>query len=120
MKHEAIKKARKRMGFAPDVLELYEEVNPELLDVIEKFDEIVLKDGALPTKIKRLISFAIVVSQQAGEYCIEQQLKSAINAGASKEEILETLSVVLMTSGAPAVASSRDVVSGIKDWVERL
>jgi AhpD family alkylhydroperoxidase len=114
-RHEAIKKAKKLMGFSPDILDMYEKLNPELLDIISKFDDIILKDGALPTKTKRLIALGIIISNQCG-YCVEQQLKATFNAGATKEEIAELLGVVLLTSGAPAVASCRDVISGmIKD-----
>ena len=35
--HEAIKKARKLMGFSPDILDMYEKLNPQLLDVISDF-----------------------------------------------------------------------------------
>lgn len=107
--HEAIKKARKLMGFSPDILDMYEKLNPDLLDVISKFDDIILRDGALPTKTKRLIALGIIISNQCG-YCVEQQLKATINAGATKEEIAELLGVVLLTSGAPAVASCRDTI----------
>ena len=34
-KHGAIKQARKLMGFSPDVLDMYEELNPELLEIME-------------------------------------------------------------------------------------
>lgn len=108
--HEAIGKARKLMGFSPDILDMYEKLNPKLLDVISEFDEIILKDGALPTKTKRLIALGIIISNMCG-YCVEQQLHAAVNAGATKEEIAELLGVVLLTSGAPAVANCRDTVS---------
>lgn len=81
--HEAIKKARKLMGFSPDILDMYEKLNPDLLDVISKFDDIILRDGALPTKTKRLIALGIIISNQCG-YCVEQQLRATINAGATK------------------------------------
>lgn len=110
--HCAIGQADKLMGFHPDVLEMYQELNPELLDVIGKFDRIILKDGALPTKTKRLIALGIIISNQCG-YCVEQQLRAAINAGATKEEIADLMGVVLLTSGAPALASCRDMVSKV-------
>lgn len=110
--HCAIGQANKLMGFHPDVLEMYQELNPELLDVIGKFDKLILKDGALPTKTKRLIALGIIISNQCG-YCVEQQLRAVINAGATKEEIADLMGVVLLTSGAPALASCRDTVAKI-------
>jgi len=44
------------------------------------------------------------------------KLKATFNAGATKEEIAELLGVVLLTSGAPAAASCRDIIGEmIKD-----
>jgi len=45
-----IKNAKKLMGFSPDML--YEKLSPELLDVISKFDNIILKDVICPPKLK--------------------------------------------------------------------
>jgi AhpD family alkylhydroperoxidase len=100
------------MGFSPDILDLYEGVNPELLDITGKFDRIILKDGALPTKTKRLIALGIIISNQCG-HCVEQQFKATINAGATKEEIADLMGVVLLTSGAPALASCRDIIAEV-------
>lgn len=40
-------------GFSPDT-DLYEEVNPELMNIIGRYDRIILKDGVLPIKTKKL------------------------------------------------------------------
>lgn len=35
-RHDAIKKTKKLMGFSPDILNMYEKLNPELLDIISR------------------------------------------------------------------------------------
>ncbi|MBU4138867.1 MAG: carboxymuconolactone decarboxylase family protein, partial [Euryarchaeota archaeon] len=44
---------------------------------------------------------------QRCEACCESQMRSAINHGATKEEIMETINVIFITSGAPGVATCR-------------
>ncbi|MBN1687465.1 MAG: carboxymuconolactone decarboxylase family protein, partial [Spirochaetales bacterium] len=68
------------------------------------------KDGALSLKVKRLISLGIAL--RAGcVNCILSQTMHALNAGASTEEILETLSVEISMSGTTGVAESLRVIT---------
>jgi len=58
----------------------------------------VYKDGVLSLKVKRLIGLAIgCVSSSIP--CILGQTRAAVAAGATKEEIMEALSVVLAMRG---------------------
>jgi len=72
-----------------------------------------LQDGALPAKVKILMALAVVASKQC-ERCVVAQMKSALENGATKEEIMETLDVISITSGAPAVAACRDALKLLK------
>jgi AhpD family alkylhydroperoxidase len=63
----------------------------------------VYKDRALDTKIKRLIALGIAL--RAGcTGCIIGQTKLAVEAGATKAEILEAISVAISMGGTPARA----------------
>jgi alkylhydroperoxidase/carboxymuconolactone decarboxylase family protein YurZ len=42
-------------------------------------------------------------------------MKSALNHGATEEEIMETLEVIFLTSGAPAVAACREALKLLKE-----
>ena len=69
----------------------------------------VYKDGALSHKVKRLIALAIAL--RAGcTNCILAQTKHALNAGATKDELLETISVEVVMSGTTGVAESLRVI----------
>ena len=58
-------------------------------------------DGALPTRTKELIAFAISVSQQC-DGCIAAHARSAVRAGVSPEEAAEAIGVSIVMSGGPA------------------
>lgn len=73
-----------------------------------KWEE-VYKEGALSTKVKRLMALAIALSARC-ENCIVGQTMRALEAGATKEEILETISVNMAMSGTTGIAESLRVL----------
>jgi AhpD family alkylhydroperoxidase len=60
-----------------------------------------MSDGALPRRVKELVALAIGVSQQC-DGCIASHARGAVRAGATAEEVAETLAVTLMMGGGPA------------------
>lgn len=103
---KVIKNIDDKMGFTPEILNMMGEMNPELFEHYKKCDEGIQEDGALSSKVKVLMSLAVLASQRC-EACCESQMRSALNHGATKEEIMETMNVIFMTSGAPGVATCR-------------
>lgn len=61
-----------------------------------------LKPGALDTKTKELIATAISVAVRC-DGCIGFHAKAAIRAGASREELLETLSMAIYMGAGPSM-----------------
>ncbi|HCP80603.1 MAG TPA: carboxymuconolactone decarboxylase [Octadecabacter sp.] len=59
-----------------------------------------LAEGAVSTKNKELIALAIGISKQCND-CIGFHVKAAIRAGATRDEIAETVNVVVMMNGGP-------------------
>ncbi len=96
-----------KMGFTPEIMNMMGEMNPEMFEHYKKCDEHIQEDGALSAKVKVLMSLAVMASQRC-EPCCESQMRSALNHGATKEEIMETMNVVFITSGAPGVASMQE------------
>lgn len=95
-----------KMGFTPEIMNMMGEMNPRLFEHYKECDDQIQEDGALSAKVKVLMSLAVMASQRC-EPCCESQLRSALNHGATKEEIMETMSVIFITSGAPGVAACR-------------
>ena len=102
-----------KLGFEPQILHTVAQLDPDFLQTYHKCDKRMLSDGALPAKMKVLMALAVVASQRC-ESCTVAQMRSALNQGATKEEIMETMEVVFITSGAPGVASCREALKLVK------
>lgn len=111
---EVVENIGKKVGFKPNILQTIEELDPEFLGKYGRCNGKLLSDGALPAKVKILMALAVVASKQC-EACTVSQMKSALHHGATKEEIMETLEVIFLTSGAPAVAACREALKLLKE-----
>lgn len=79
------------------------EVDSKRMGSFVGFVEAAEDPGALDSKVKHLIGVALSLSVQC-EYCIVSQVYEALEAGATREELIETLFMTGLMSGAPAVA----------------
>lgn len=61
----------------------------------------VMKDGALSLREKELVALGIAVAQRCAP-CIYLHTQKCLDAGASREQILEAASVAVMMQGGPA------------------
>lgn len=61
-----------------------------------------LKPGALDVKTKELIAIGIAIATRC-DGCIGFHAKAAIKAGATREEILETLSMAIYMGAGPSM-----------------
>lgn len=59
------------------------------------------KDGALSLKTKELIALGISIVVKCGG-CIQSHVKTALDAGATRKEIAETVDVAILMGGGPA------------------
>ncbi len=59
-------------------------------------------DGVLDTKTKELIALAIAISVRC-DGCISFHVHDALKAGATRQEIVETIGVAVLMGGGPAV-----------------
>ena len=86
-------------------------LDPEFMKRLEETEALVYADGALPGKIKLLMAMAFDAAAGAagGVRALAEQ---AMKAGATKEEIAETLRVAFLLSG---VGSLYAASFGLKD-----
>jgi len=82
---------------------------PGVMGGFGKFNAEVLKDGALSTKTKELIAVALAVGLTC-EYCIRFHVPKAVEAGATRAEILEAAGVSMLMAGGPAATYSAVVL----------
>ncbi|HEY6585813.1 MAG TPA: carboxymuconolactone decarboxylase family protein [Candidatus Methanoperedens sp.] len=106
-----------KMGFTPEIMNMMGEMNPDMFEHYKKCDDQIQEDGALSAKAKVLMSLAVMAAQRC-EPCCESQMRSALNHGATKEEIMETMNVIFITSGAPGVAACRRALKLIEGTEE--
>jgi alkylhydroperoxidase/carboxymuconolactone decarboxylase family protein YurZ len=83
-------------------LKVFERLDPELLNLVRTTNDFALGEGALPRKFKFLLAMALDASHGAvdGVRSLTQQ---ALNSGATKEEVMETLRVTQYISGVGPV-----------------
>lgn len=110
---ELIESMSSKLGFTPHILEILGELDSESVKKYNRCNKKLLSDGALPAKTKILAALAVVASKQC-ERCCMVQMQSALNNGATKDEIMELMDVIFITSGAPAVAACRDALKLLK------
>ncbi|MFU2158126.1 MULTISPECIES: carboxymuconolactone decarboxylase family protein [Caldisericum] len=73
------------------------------------------KPGALSTKEKELISIALGIAAHCA-YCIALHVKNAIEAGATRAEILEAAEVAGLMGGGPSIAYIRLVLDALEQF----
>jgi len=83
-------------------LKILEKIDPELLKLVQNTNAFALADGALPRKIKLLIAMALDAAHGAVEG-VKSLTQQAMQAGATKEEVMEALRVAQYVSGVGAV-----------------
>jgi len=107
---------KKMCGYVPNTLDHIREHNPDLAILIKDMDKIVVNDGALDRKTKRLIALACVAVRMC-EDCIYPQAKVAKNYGATKEEIVEALQIAVLTGGVPTWSIAKKGISKLfEEW----
>ncbi len=83
-------------------LQIFEKLDPQLLKLVESSSELALADGALPRKFKLLIAMALDAAHGTTPG-VKSLARAAMQAGATKEEIIEALRVAHYVSGAGSV-----------------
>ncbi len=74
----------------------------EMMEHFSNLHRTSVASGEIPNKYKELIALGISISIQCNE-CIVYHLNDAVKAGATDEEILETINVSVMMGGGPAL-----------------
>jgi len=90
-------------------IEKFWQARPKLKIHQDQMRSEVYEDGVLSSKTKRLIALGIGLGIGCTN-CILAQTHKALDAGATKEEIFETLSVVMSIRGTSGIAECLRVV----------
>lgn len=83
-------------------LKIFEDLDPKLLELVNKTHDLALADGALPRKTKLLIAMVLDAVHGATDG-VQTLAREAIKAGATKEEIAEALRVAQYICGVGCI-----------------
>lgn len=72
--------------------------------------------GALTAKVKQLIALGIGITCRC-EGCIAYHVHDAIQAGATRQEILETMGISILMGGGPAVIYACEALKALEQFV---
>jgi AhpD family alkylhydroperoxidase len=95
-------------------LENFGRLLPEVLGQVREQAVQTYRDGVLDGKTKRLMALAIALGAGCRN-CVLGQLTFALEKGATREEILETVSVVVSMRGTTGVAESLRVIQYLEE-----
>ncbi|MDR3206311.1 MAG: carboxymuconolactone decarboxylase family protein [Candidatus Methanoplasma sp.] len=101
-------------GFSPDTLRAIRDLDPKFIGLIHDLDRVMVEDGAICRKNKRLMALACAAVRMCDD-CIYPQAKVAKNYGATKEEILEAVRVAVMIGGIPCWSAAKNGVARLFD-----
>lgn len=89
----------------PELAKLRKQLASGPADAFRAFNQAVFAEGALPVKTKQLIAVAVAHVTQC-PYCIRSHTKSALQHGATGEEIMEAVWVAAEMRAGGAYAHS--------------
>ena len=88
---------------------------PEVMQGFGALHEAALRPGALDTKTKELIALGIAITVRC-DGCIAYHVHDSLHAGASKEEIAETVSVAILMGGGPSVVYGIEAMQALSQY----
>jgi len=111
---------------AKDYAEIYEHLNemigrlgeaaPDTMAGFGQLHEAGAESGALDTKVKELIALAIGIAVHC-DGCISYHTHDALEAGATREEIVETIGVAVMMGGGPSVVYGCEALEATEQFL---
>ena len=75
-----------------------------------------VEDGALSAKVKELMALAVSIAVRC-EGCIAYHVHDAIAAGATRQELLETIGVGLLMGGGPGSIYAAHALDAIEQFM---
>lgn len=94
---------------------VFAQENTDVMKGFQGMGKAAITDGVLSAKQKELIALAIGVSQRC-DGCIGFHMKKLIELGATREEIVEALGVVVYMGGGPALMYVGDAIHAYDEF----
>jgi len=91
------------------------QATPEVMKAFAAISQAALAPKALDTKTKELIALAIAVAIRCDD-CIAFHAKSALQQGASHEEVTEALAMAIYMGAGPAVMYASHALDAVEQF----
>jgi AhpD family alkylhydroperoxidase len=88
---------------------------PDTMGAFSQLHKNGVADGALTTKMKELVSLGIAVTVRC-DGCIAFHVHGALEAGATRDEISETLGVSVLMGGGPSVMYACEALAALEQF----
>ena len=89
---------------------------PDPMHAFSNLHKTTIADGALTSKTKELIALGIAITVRC-EGCISYHVSDALHAGASAEEIVETIGVAILMGGGPAMVYGCEALEALEQFL---
>lgn len=96
-----LKSLESKIGKVPKFFRELTTKEPEMFNMVMRFEQHIWDDGKLSKKTKKIIAIAIAAALR-DQHAVRAQLAGAKNLGVTKAEIEEALRVTFLLSGMPA------------------
>lgn len=90
---------------------------PEVMDGFGKLHENAVESSSLDKKTKELIALGIAVTVRC-DGCISYHVHDALEAGATKDQIAETVGVAILMGGGPSVVYGIEAMQAVEQFEE--
>ena len=100
---------------------LIRELRLEIPDTMKAFAGLhrgSMSEGALNVSLKELVTLGISIAIRC-KGCIAFHVHDALRAGATHQEILETIGVAIYMGGGPSVMYACEALKAVKDFEEK-
>jgi AhpD family alkylhydroperoxidase len=112
-----MKTASEKLQEIKTLISKLEKDTPTQITAFNKFMQATEQSTILENKVKGLINVALAISAQC-EWCIALHVKGAIDAGATKDEILEAAMQAVLMHGGPALMYMIPVQDAIEEFIQ--
>lgn len=106
--YKQINQDQRAMGSA------YKKASTETMSAFIALHQAALKEGALSVKYKELMATAIGIAARC-DGCIASHVAGALRAGATRQELVETIDVAVLMGGGPSVIYGAQALAAVDE-----
>ncbi|MDA8342668.1 MAG: carboxymuconolactone decarboxylase family protein [Actinomycetota bacterium] len=109
-------------GLYSDLVGMMGRLGGEAPGIMAGFDQLhstSTAEGALSTKVKELMALAIGINVRC-DGCLAYHVHDALQAGATREEVVETIGVAIMMGGGPSVVYGCEALEALNQLTPKV